>query len=225
MPSDRFYTKDALFKGSYVQLDKAEDFHMRKVMRKKAGDLVEIFNGKGKLFEAVVLQNGQLLVEKEIKEEEPGSALIIAQALIAPNKLDFVAEKCAELGASALWLFPGEQSEKKNVSDTLLTRLQNIAIAAAKQSGRLFIMDIGLKPPLKEWPFLDKIYFGSTDVAASSLSQLTLGKGSVFAVGPEKGFSQRELALFNKKHGISLSTHILRTETAALVLLAHYQGV
>lgn len=218
MPADRFYCRGSLTPGTIVTLEETEELHMRRVMRKKAGDIIELFNGNGILVEAQLLDSS-LKVTKVLKEEKRPPLLTIAQAYIAPNKLDWLTEKCQELGAGALWLFPGDQSDKKTLSDSLLKRLKTLAINAAKQSGRLFLMDITIKPPLKEWPPYENLYFGSPKENAPRCSELP--PDSIFVVGPERGFSAKEEALLTKD--VSLSPYTLRTETAALVLLANHQ--
>lgn len=218
MPADRFYTPQKLFPGETVRLLSPEEVHMKRIMRKKAGDVIELFNGQGSLFSATILPDDSLQVISLLKTDPVPPQIIIAQALLAPSKLDWLTEKCAELGASALWLFPADYSEKKSLSDALLARLHNLAIAAAKQSGRLFLMDILLKPPLIKWPTYPNLFFGST----SPESPQSLPSSFIFAVGPEKGFSPSEYKAFNPSHGISLSPYTLRTETAALVLLSKH---
>lgn len=221
MPADRFYTPGTLFEGATVRLSPAEEMHMKKVMRKKTGDTVELFNGQGVLFLATLKNDGSLQVTSLIGQEKKNREIIIAQSIISQSKLDWLTEKCAELGASSLFFFPSDNSEKKTLSDTLLERLKNIAIGAAKQSGRLFLMDIALKPPLKEWPTLDNLYFGSLETGAKPLNSVNLPQSFTFVVGPEKGFSTHEKALLARAEGLSLSRHTLRTETASLVLLSY----
>ena len=218
MPADRFYTSAPLFPGVTVHLCQEETLHMLRVMRKKPDDLIEIFNGQGSLFQARLLKEGSLWVDKCLKKESSRPSITIAQALIAPSKLDWVTEKCAELGAAALWLFPADYSEKKNASPLLLARLQKIAISAAKQSGRLFLMEIRFMPPLQDWPPEDNLFFGSTASEAPKKPPTSF----IFTVGPERGFSPSELNIFPKAHGISLGPYTLRTETTALVLLSRY---
>lgn len=216
MPIDRFYSDEPLELGSLVRLPHNEDRHMRQVMRKRIGDTVELFDGKGRLVTAMVSHDKELTVKELLADEAREPSITIAQALLAPSKLDWITEKCAELGALALWFYPADGSEKSSMSDNLLARLKTIAISAAKQSGRLFLTDIIVKPPLKEWPLLDNLYWGDQQ----GITRLPTQKDFVFVVGPEKGFSVKERALLQKHRALSLSQYTLRTETAALVLLA-----
>lgn len=221
MPSDRFFHKSPLTINSEVILEESEDRHMRRVMRKKKGDSVELFNGLGRLVKAS-LQEKSLIVTALITEEAPPEPKIIAQALITPSKLDWVAEKCQELGATALWLFPADFSEKKMVSPALLARLKTLAITACKQSGRLFLMEILEKQALSQWSLEGPLFFGSTDRAAPPWPPIE-APSFTFIVGPEKGFSEKEKSLLQKAVGVSLSPAVLRTETASLVALAAKQ--
>ena len=49
-----------------------------------------------------------------------------------------------------LWLFPGQNSERKELTDHQLERLKNLTIAASKQSGRLWLPEIQIKPALTD---------------------------------------------------------------------------
>jgi 16S rRNA (uracil1498-N3)-methyltransferase len=219
MPADRYYCPETLIPGALVTLPGAENIHLRRVMRKKVGDKVELFDGRGHLVSATLMSDKELTVDTLLEEAAPSQKITIAQAILPPGKLDWVTEKCAELGASSLWLYPAEQSEKTHVSDSLLARLQTIAISAAKQSGRLFLMDIEVKPPLKQWPAYDNLYFGDQ----ASPSNRPSHDDFIFVIGPEKGFSSSERKLLQKGQALSLSPYTLRTETAALVLLSLLQ--
>ena len=223
MPIDRFFYEGNLALDSEITLENKEDIHMRRVMRKEIGDTVEIFNGQGLLVEAQV-KKSSLSITKKLKEEKRPKNRIIAQAITVSSKLDWLCEKVQELGATALWLYPADLSEKKTVNEALLLRLKTLALAACKQSGRLFLMEVLLKPPLSLWPAYEALYFGSTNPSAPVWAKVTTDQ-FCFVIGPEKGFSKEEtkrLLEFEAK-GVSLSPAILRTETAGLVALATHQ--
>ena len=198
---------------------------MTKVMRRREGDEVELVNGKGALAHTTIKNlipgKAQLIIQKVHFEKAAKRQLVLAQGLPKLSQLDFIIEKGTELGATAFWLFPGEQSEKKGISELQKKRLTHLTISALKQSGRLYLPTIELMPPLKEWekPALP-LFFGDPKGARLEFSR---DQSLIFLIGPEKGLSSTEKAYLESSldaKGVSLNPHTLRVETAALCALS-----
>ncbi len=221
MPHDRFFTPVDLAVGTTVTLEKEERHHLQKVMRKKEGDIVEVVNGKGGLADGKVLSSLDLLVENVYELPAHPLDLTLALALTVPNHLEWAIEKGTELGVARFLLFPGDHSQKKEISENQLVRLQKITIAAMKQSGRGTLPPIELFPPIKKWSsFEHPLFFG--DFENYKPAQLPKKGKMIFAVGPEAGWSDSECAKLKEIGGQSylLSTYTLRAETAAIVAAA-----
>jgi 16S rRNA (uracil1498-N3)-methyltransferase len=229
MPAERYYYPEPLETGKAIPLQDQEFHHLIHVMRAREGDLVEIVNGMGQLAKAVIQsleKKKAILSLTHVFTQEPSeTALILAQGIPRQNRLDFIAEKCTELGMTELWLFPGTKSEKKDFSENQLERVKGITIAAMKQCGRLYLPKIKLMPALKQWKCQDLplMFFGdvSPDVppflfAWNALS--TKPKQALFCIGPESGFTEEETAAMKSLGacGVSLHPNILRTDTAAI---------
>lgn len=237
MPDNRFFVDTSLATGQTVILDGDEAHHLAKVMRVRPGETVELINGRGALALAILRQVDRdhcLLEISEVKLEDPDRfALIIAQAIPRMNRLDTILEKGTELGMSALWLFPGERSERPQISDQQKKRTHTILISASKQCGRLYLPDLQIKPPLAEWSKLDwPAFFGTLKPGVPTFSEAWQRhmpkRGALFFVGPEAGFSSREEANLERLGAIGVSLHpnILRTDTAplvALTLMHHFE--
>ncbi len=226
MPAHRFFL-DSPFSQKTISLEGDEFHHLKNVMRARPGDLIEIVNGKGSLVHARLLeiQNNSALFEitQKIDEPPPSCPLILAQAFTRPALLDWIIEKGTELGADEFWLFPGDQSEKKELSPRQLERLHTLTLSALKQCGRLYLPALHLKPPLSHW---DKpqgtLLFGSLLPHEQPL-QKNYPSPVIIAIGPEKGFSSHEETLLGTKlhaTGVTLHRNILRAETAALCALS-----
>lgn len=214
MPHDRFFIDAPLAQNQTVVLEDVE-FHHLQVMRIKENERIELVNGQGMVAEATVValgkKNGTLRVESLSLKPKPAEALILAQALTRANRLDFIIEKGTELGMTDLWLFPAFLSEKKEVN---LERARQIAIAAMKQSGRLYLPKIEFYPSLQKCPMRANAYYG--DVSASPLAYRK-GSATLF-IGPEKGFAEKEIEWLKEQGaiGVKLNANILRSDTAAL---------
>ncbi len=231
MPAERYYIDTPLKIDLEVSIEGEEANHLAKVMRGRVGDEIEIVNGRGVLAEGIVDQVGKnsvlVHISKIIKSEKPPVPIIIAQGFPRLNRIDIIVEKGTELGMTELWFFPGDQSEKKDLSPTQRTRFKNIAISAMKQCGCLFLPEIVEKQALSKWKDLPfDLYYGDVSPDAptftSVLNKGNITNGIVFIIGPEKGFSKSESAELKnlRATGVSLHQNILRTDTAPLCALS-----
>lgn len=238
MPLNRFYLSENFVSQSQLSIENEEFHHLCHVVRCQAGDIVELFNGNGDLAQAIIEKVDKkraLLKLLEVnKSLPPPYELILVQAMPRANRLDFILEKGTELGVTQFVLFPAEFSERKLQSEEQLKKLEHHLIAAAKQSGRLYLPQLTWLKNLSLWspPPSALAFFGSTDPQALPLKNFenSIAKHSklVFFIGPESGFHPKEIQLFHEWHclGVRLNPHILRTETAAITalsLLSHYK--
>jgi len=219
MPIYRFY-HDAKLTGE-VFLEGVEHRHLTQVVRVREGDTVELFNGKGDLASATVTtldKKAARLSIIELRHEAQSEHLILAQGLPLINRLDFILEKCTELGIREMRLFAGDLSERKSLTDHQLDRLRQLTIAACKQSGRLWLPELKWIDPISKWktPIPDGIY---GDPNPDSTPLLKLQKAPVFVcIGPESGLSRDEK---RKLFGLGVKSctwneAVLRTDTAAI---------
>jgi 16S rRNA (uracil1498-N3)-methyltransferase len=231
MPANRFYTEDDLREGSNATIRAAEHHHLAHVMRVKVGEQVELVNGRGMLATASIIncgrQEAQALIQNASFSDPPKNRVIIVQAMPRPNRLEFILEKCTELGMDELWLFPGERSEKKVVQDSQLKRMKIIIISAMKQSGRVYLPKVIVKEPITNWKETapGNLFFGDVHPEAPLLMDAWKRKGdgdALFFIGPESGFSEREEHVLKEMGAIGVKLHrnILRTDTASMVVLS-----
>ncbi|MCB1107361.1 MAG: 16S rRNA (uracil(1498)-N(3))-methyltransferase [Chlamydiia bacterium] len=217
MPHDRFFLDALLDKD--VSLTGDELYHLSRVMRKKEGDRVELVNGKGMLAEGVIssLSKGEAKIHITFsKIVEPLLPPIhLVQALPKMSHLEMVVQKGTELGASHFHLYPSALSEKKELSPNQWKRLQTIIIGAMKQCGRLDLPSLSWGFP----PLEGNAYFGDLSPSAVPLKNVSLP--ATIIIGPEKGFTHKEVEELRKKaKGVLFSPYTLRAETAAIAALA-----
>lgn len=228
MPAYRFFHSERFEPAVFVKLEGEEAHHLARVMRCREGEKVELVNGKGELAKAEVATLGKRSVLLSVDTVEKGPAerrIILAQAIPRLSRLKIILEKATELGVTDYWLFPGELSEKKEVSKGQIEKLQTITISALKQSGRLYLPSIALKPPLERWEKLPcDAFFGDVKADAPRLSEQRPSDDSpvLIFIGPESGFTEKEekkLQVLGAK-GVKLHHNILRSDTAPLVALS-----
>ncbi|KKM71326.1 hypothetical protein LCGC14_1431730 [marine sediment metagenome] len=231
MPKDRYFIDQDLKKNSLLEIKDKEAHHIR-TLRKKEGEFVEVINGKGFLAKAKIENFDKKSIKIRLKdvffEKEKKQKLILVQAFIKPNKLDFLLEKTTELGVDAIWFFKSKNSEKLNFSKNRLDRMRSILIAAIKQSGRLYLPKIEIFESIKDIKKFDgnkNIYFGDVEKKAKRYVDIYKKdkKNSYFFIGPEMGFFLGEISYLKndlKAKGIKLNDNILRAETAGIASIA-----
>jgi len=225
--ADRFYAPGPWTEGK-AQLEGDEARHLARVRRVESGELVTLFDGRGRSATAEVIAIARDRVSLSIVEEGDldrslAGPLVLATAVPKGDRFDWLVEKATELGVSRLVPLVTSRSVVDPRSSKL-DRLRRLIIEASKQSGRSRLMDLG--PPITwaEW-----LRHGSTGIETVFLahpsgdrlieaSKPDFSRGIGFAIGPEGGFSDMEVEEAREAghRVIALGPTILRVETAAL---------
>ena len=209
--------------GEIIVTDKNLIHQWQKVFRFKAGDRVILFDGSGLDYvsDIVSLQkDGGVLkvVEKKLNENVPKKEIHLFQSIIKKDNFEWVLEKGAELGVSYFHPIISERSEKKNIN---FERAGKIIKEASEQSGR------GSLPSISELVnFEDALNNNFASVAfhptGDKLHKDDFENEKVVGIfiGPEGGWSEKELELFKAKRIkiLSLGRQILRAETATIAV-------
>jgi len=227
MPAERYFVNHPIQKGDQISLETQEFHHLVHVMRTKEGEEVEIINGAGLLAHAIVekiKRNEAILTVTNVQTQPPSqSKFTLIQAIPRLNRLEIIIEKCTELGVDEICLWTSSLSERKEFSPNQKDRLHNIAIAAIKQCGRLYLPSFCWISDTKNIPLTDSGFFGDVAPSAPHFKDVWKPKHkATFVIGPESGLTQKETELLVEKGyiGVKLHPNILRTDTAAIVALA-----
>lgn len=227
-----FYHPDITKDTKQITITGEEYNHIKNAIRKKETEEISITNGKGLLATGKILtiSNRTISVEvnKYVEKEKSYPRIALAFSLLKKGN-ELIIEKCTELGIYEFFLFISHRTIKQNYSDKLVRRLTRVAISAIKQSDSLYLPKIN---PITSFQAflanLDKEYsplLAWEEENNSSLSSaLTETTGNIcLIVGPEGGFEnyEVELAQKHKAQTVSLGNHILRAETAAIVISAN----
>jgi len=146
----RFFISPEVIKGNFAFIVGDEAHHILDVIRLKKGDSVQAFDGKGRLYQGKILDTAnkriKLQIEpiaKDITGTEPEVTLV--QALPKKNKMDYILEKCTELGVNSVIPVQTQRTIvrlNKERFHLRYLRWQRIAREAAKQCGRTTIPQI-----------------------------------------------------------------------------------
>lgn len=240
MTSNHFLVKQKNLHPPQALLDEEEHHHLSRVLRMAPGEKVWLVDEQGNSYRAEVEEVGGRQTRLSILEKREASAgklrLILAQALIKSKSMDLVIQKATELGVAVI--IPVEAARSvvrlKDKEAGKLERWRKIAREAAKQSRRSDIPFI--QPPQPYSSFLrareePRRLILCEDGGVILRDILAEGPGQpghpkvpavVVLVGPEGGWTkeEEEQAVEKGFAAVSLGSRILRSETAALAILA-----
>lgn len=230
-----FFNKNDISRGQ-VQLFGEDEKHIKTVLRAREGEELTLCDGEGMDYQCRIasLERGVLLdiLSKEVCETEPKTKITLYQGLPKADKMELIIQKCVELGVDRIVAVSTERAIVKldKKESKKLERWQKIAEAAAKQSGRGKIPEIGqqvlkFKEAVAEAKELDGAIIPYEKEQETGIRQFVQGfRGESIGVfiGPEGGFAEEEIALAQENGitPITLGKRILRTETAGMTTAA-----
>ena len=232
----RLYVEADLGAGHEVALGRDQAHYLTGVMRRGAGDLVGLFNGRDGEWLAEITDAGKraasLKCREQVREQTGVPDLWLCFAPIKKARTDFIAEKACEMGCARLVpVF----TQYTNAERVRTDRLRAHAIEAAEQCGGVSVPEVAdpvtLDLLLADWPEGRQIMFcdesGSGHTAQEVLREAGAAPWAIL-VGPEGGFSPEEAARLRAlpfAHAVSLGPRILRADTAAVAALTVWQSV
>ena len=219
-----FYTPD--ISGDYHVLEEQESKHVVKVLRLKIGDAINMVDGKGSLYEGVIVKitSHECHVRITNKISEYGKRDYYLHIAVAPTKnidrIEWFVEKATEIGIDEITPILCEHSERKVIKTD---RFEKIMISAIKQSGKAYLPKLNniitfkelISTSFSEGKFIAHCY----EQEKTPLIKAITDNSNLIVIGPEGDFSEKEIkdAITHNFKPVSLGNSRLRTETAALV--------
>ncbi|TYB05850.1 16S rRNA (uracil(1498)-N(3))-methyltransferase [Aggregatibacter actinomycetemcomitans] len=211
--------------------------HVGRVLRMRAGDQLELFDGSNHIYQAVITAVAKKSVEVDIlsrqfDDRESPLAIHLGQVISRGERMEFTIQKSVELGVNVitpLWSercgvkLDGERMDKK------IQQWQKIAIAACEQCGRNKIPEIRPLMKLQQWCAEpnDALKLNLHPRARYSIRTLPeIPAASVrLLIGSEGGLSPQEIAQTEQQGFVDvlLGKRVLRTETAAMAAITALQ--
>ncbi|MCF6274905.1 MAG: 16S rRNA (uracil(1498)-N(3))-methyltransferase [Robiginitomaculum sp.] len=240
----RLYVMESLERGDALSLGKSQSHYLARVLRRKIGDQVRLFNGSDGEWLATISQISKqtitLSVDEEIRPYKSSPDIWLLFAPIKHKRNVFIVEKATELGAALI----RPVITARTTSKISMDKMQAHIIEAAEQTERVDLPQIRapqkLADILADWDknrtliFADEAKVGEdngTDEnhgrpAAEILAKIKAP--AAILIGPEGGFTDAERQTLRAKPcctPISLGPRILRADTAAAATLALWQAV
>lgn len=231
----RLHVDAPLAEGKAVALGREQSHYLLNVLRLGPGEPVIVFNGRDGEWRARLSAAGRKQAALEIADMlRPQPAPGDLHYLFAPLKsarLDYLAQKAVEMGASVL---QPVLTRRTQVSRLNLDRLRANAVEAAEQCGILSLPEIRPERRLEQAlaalePERTLIFCDEEAPAAGPVETLRAVTEARLAllIGPEGGFDEGERRFLLARPGVvrlSLGPRILRADTAAVAALAIVQS-
>jgi 16S rRNA (uracil1498-N3)-methyltransferase len=234
----RCFVNPADWNEGEIELAPEESHHLLHVLRARAGQPVEIFDGEGNTGVAdVVSAKGRQAILRplnRVHELRPEVRITLVQAVPREQKMDLIIQKATELGTSRIVPLITEHGVVKLKAEQIAERRERwakIALNAAKQCGVAWLPEITSPRRLEDFlrePGGDVLLVGALTgeprplkegiAAARSRGAKSIG----ILVGPEGDFSAGEMEQILAVNAIPVSFGrlTLRSETAAIYALS-----
>ena len=239
MPESRLFVAKSLADRVRLDLERDQAHYVSRVLRKRVGDTLTLFDGRGREFPAVIEtlgKNRAVLRVGDGQQRDVESTLTIRLLLSVSkgDRMDIAVQKATELGVA--WIQPV-------VSERTVVRLggerarrraehwQRVAASACEQCGRNRVPRVHEIVPLGEYlakPSPAALKLVLTPGAESGIADRPAPDGNAVEVlvGPEGGLSDDEIEAAVRAGFLAchIGPRILRAETAGITALAVLQS-
>ena len=232
-----------LSSSSYKSTNIKQIHHLAKVLRLKANDPVELFDGQGTIANGIIQEIEKDYINFHIDDisfmQNPyQKSYQVIIPYIKKENLIYSLQKLIELGVNSILIYKPDhldQSLAKKDLSKLNLRLEEAMISACEQSGCNHVPTIHYFNELKECLHSIKITSDTEglfvlDTIANrfikdheilSLNSITL------ITGPESGFSETERYIIKELglQSLKIGHYVLRAETAPVVGLSKFHSL
>jgi 16S rRNA (uracil1498-N3)-methyltransferase len=206
--------------GDRAVIEGGDARHLARSLRAKVGEEIEVIDPAGYMLnvrlESVSPERVEgVVVSAREHRPEPTARITIAIANLPAPALELVLSRGTEAGAFAFHIFQADRSIGRGAK---ADRWQTICREAAMLAGRLRVPEVEALSSLEDVLKVAEHPVMLAKGSSQSLARLTSPRDITLLVGPEGGWSDRELGLVHTQ--ASLGPRNLRADTAALVGLA-----
>jgi 16S rRNA (uracil1498-N3)-methyltransferase len=194
--------------------------HLARSLRARVGEEVEVVDRSGlmltlRLDHVSADRVEGTVVAHRAHKPEPAAQIVIAIAHLPAPALELVLSRCTEAGAFGFHIVQADRSVARGSKPE---RWRTICRESAMLAGRLVIPEVAGPSPLDEVVAAAEHPVMLVRAAPLRLAEIAEPPNLTLLVGPEGGWSEREMALASVH--ASLGPRNLRADTAALFGLA-----
>jgi len=206
--------------GDRVVIEGADARHLARSLRARPGEEIAVVDPDGWMLNVRLELVSDSKIEGTVASErehapEPSRHVVVAIAHLPSTALELVLSRCTEVGAWAFHIVQGQRSVARGARQE---RWQTIIREAAMLAGRIRVPIVAGPSPLAdviaERPNPVMLVRG----APAPLAAMPLPSEVTLLIGPEGGWTDKELAMVPEHAG--LGPRNLRADTAAIVATA-----
>ncbi len=206
--------------GDRVVIEGADARHLARSLRARPGETIQVVDPEGWMLRVRLESVSDARIEGTIASErehapEPARHVVVAIAHLPSNALELVLSRCTEVGASAFHIVQAHRSVARGARQE---RWQTIIREAAMLAGRIRVPIVAGPSPLAEVIAERPNPVMLARGAPKPLAELQLPREVTLLIGPEGGWTDKELAMVPEQAG--LGPRNLRADTAAIVATA-----
>ena len=220
-----FYEPGINSKNSFIVLSEETSRHCIQVLRMKAGNVLNLTDGCGKIFTASIINEHKKACEVKIQDSrflpQKEKVVCIAISLLKNNnRFEWFLEKATETGVQKIIPILSERTERHHFRHE---RMNNILVAAMLQSEQCWLPV--LTNPENFIDVIQNTIYGKRLIAhcedekKKHIKDVFFDQDVQILIGPEGDFTpgEIEMALRHAYQPVSLGNTRLRTETAGVV--------
>jgi 16S rRNA (uracil1498-N3)-methyltransferase len=206
--------------GARAVIEGGDARHLARSLRARVGEEIEVIDPAGFMLtvrlDAVSPDRVEgAVVSERPHEPEPAAKITIAIANLPAPALELVLSRCTEAGAFAFYVFQADRSVARGAKPE---RWNTICREAAMLAGRLRVPEASARSSLQDVLAASENAVLLARGVDQTLAKLTAPRDVTLLIGPEGGWTDRELKLAPLQ--ASLGPRNLRADTAALVGLS-----
>jgi len=236
---NRFVVSSQNIHGATLRIDDPREVrHLRQALRLKRGDPLECFDERGITYRGVIsfVAADQVVVgiEERVAAPVPAFHVWLAQSVLKTDRFEWVVQKATELGVERIVPLVTQRTVVRVARDgggAKQARWQRIAQEAAKQCQRASVPVVEAPQPFASCVssitpglsvLIPTLAMPTRPLRTVLESTATPPQGWLVFIGPEGDFTPAEVRLAHERGAIpvSLGTRTLRSETAAVAVLA-----
>jgi 16S rRNA (uracil1498-N3)-methyltransferase len=202
--------------------------HCAQVLRMKEGDRIDLTNGIGELYEAVITvahkKNTTVQIQSQKTIIAAAQKIVLGISLLKNvTRLEWLFEKATEMGVHSIVPLVCERTIHERFKTD---RMQNILQSAMIQSQQVWLPiltePIPYKSFLQNHKAAQQLIAHCEPTEKLSVKEIIASNDLILLIGPEGDFSpsEIEMALQSNYQAIHLGPTRLRTETAGLFALS-----
>ena len=242
MPDFRAYCQPADRAPAEIRLTSGESHHLVVVNRCGRGDLVVVFDGRGREWLCECVDPGKTATVLKVKEARSlpprPHEITLGQALPKGATMDDIVRQATEIGAARIVPLLSERTQvhlEGERAERKLEKWRTAAIEAAKQCGNPWLPEISAIQSFAQFipaivdcdlKLIASLHAGTktlkTVLATYAAKHGALPRRALWLVGPEGDFSPAEMtaAITAGFQPVTLGPLVLRSDTAACYALS-----